>query len=98
MKSALVLSLSALALAVPTKDAISGSKVEFARERHQHKTRADGTVDMTWYLGTLKRTLLKYNKSFQMPEVVDNAPLILKRDTDAEEALTDQTEGQEDEL
>lgn len=98
MKSALILSLGAAALAAPTNDAVSGSKVSFGRERHQHKTRADGTVDMAWYLGTLKRTLLKYNSHFQMPEVMQDVAQILKRDTDAEEALTDQVEGQEDEL
>lgn len=98
MKSAVLFSLSALALAAPTKDATSGSKVAFARARHQHKTRADGTVDMDWFLGTLKGSVLKYNKNFQLPEVVQNANIIFKRDTNAEDPLTDQVEGQEDEL
>lgn len=98
MKSAILLSLSALALAAPTKEAAAGSKVAFARARHQHKTRADGTVDLDWFLGTLKGSILKYNKNFQLPEVVQRASLIFKRDTDAEDALTDQVEGDEDEL
>lgn len=98
MKSAVLLSLSALALAAPAKEAVSGSKVAFARARHQHKTRADGAVDMDWFLGTLKGSVLKYNKNFQLPEIVQNANTIFKRDTDAEDALTDQVEGEEDEL
>lgn len=99
MKVATLLSLSALALAAPTPESANvGTKVPFARKRHQHKTRADGTLDLDWFMGTLKYTLLKYNKNFQLPDIVNNAALHIKRDTDAEEPLTDQVEGQEDEL
>ncbi|KAK4502804.1 hypothetical protein PRZ48_006230 [Zasmidium cellare] len=98
MKSALLLSLSALALAAPTKESASGSKIAFSRARHQHKPRADGTVDLDRFLGTLKYTALKYNKDFQLPEILQKASLVHKRDTDAEDPLTDQVEGDEDEL
>ncbi|KXT11479.1 hypothetical protein AC579_2420 [Pseudocercospora musae] len=98
MKAAVILSLGALALAVPMQDESQGTKIPFARKRHQHVKKADGAIDLNWFMGTLKYTVLKYNKGFALPDIVNKANLILRRDTNAEEKLTDFTEGQEDEL
>ena len=98
MKSAIILSLGALALAAPTQEQSSGTKIPFSRKRHQHVRRADGTVDIEWFKSTLKTTLLKYNSNFALGDFLSDASLIFKRDTDAEEHLTDVVEGQEDEL
>lgn len=100
MKVASLIALSALALAAPTPEPeVTKVKLPLAERRQALKTRKDGEVDMQWLLGHLKYTLLKYNKDFELPELLQNLDtLIVKRDTDANEPLTDQTSGGEDEL
>lgn len=98
MKAALLLSLGALALAAPTQDQSQGTKIPFHSKRRQHVRRADGSIDLDWFMGNLKYTMLKYKSDFALPDIVNKASLHLKRDTDAEEKLADFTEGQEDEL
>ncbi|KAM3418932.1 hypothetical protein BST61_g4890 [Cercospora zeina] len=98
MKSALILSVGALALAAPTQEQGQSTRVSFPRKRHQHVRRADGSVDLNWFKSTLKTTILKYDSGFQLPDILSDANLLFKRDTDAEEHLTDVVEGQEDEL
>jgi hypothetical protein len=98
MKSALVLSLGALALAAPTQDQSQGTTIAYSRKRHENIRRADGAVDWPRFMGSLKYSLLKYNPHLALPDVLDQATLLLKRDTDAEEELTDFTAGEEDEL
>ncbi|CAK1355582.1 Aspartic protease [Cercospora beticola] len=98
MKLALILSAGALALAAPTQEQSPGARIAFPRKRHNQIRRADGSVDLTWFKRTLKTTILKYDSGFQLPEILNDVDLLFKRDTDAEEHLTDVVEGQEDEL
>lgn len=98
MKTVAVVSLGALVLAAPTQDQRQGTKITFDRRRHQHVTRADGSIDLDWLMGTVKYTMLKYNSGFELPEMVAKASMHNKRDTDAEEKLTDFTSGQGDAL
>ncbi|KAI5369695.1 Putative aspartic peptidase A1 family, aspartic peptidase, active [Septoria linicola] len=98
MKSTLLLSFSALALAAPTQDQSQGTTIPFHRKRHQLVRRADGNVDFEWFKSTLKTTILKYDSGFALPQALQDVGLVFKRDTDAEEHLTDVVEGQEDEL
>ncbi|EGP88013.1 unnamed protein product [Zymoseptoria tritici ST99CH_1A5] len=89
--TAAILSLGALALAAPTQET-QGTKVEYSRKRHEHQKREDGSVDTQWFLGNFKKTLLKYDSNFELPDALQNVPAILKRDTDANEPLTDQSQ------
>lgn len=99
--AAALLSLGLLApcLAAPTASSQNeAAKIPLARERQQHRKRADGSVDTAWLLGTLKETTRKYNKNIALPDIVKNAPNVVKRDTDANLPLTDQVNGEEDVL
>lgn len=96
--AAVVLSLGALALAAPTPDA-QGTTLSIDRSRHIIQTRDDGTVDWDWVMSSLKGTLLKYNKNLDFSGTsLANVSPIFKRQTNAEEALTDAVEGGQDEL
>ena len=99
MKVATVLSIATLALAAPAPSAESnaGTKVAFSRKRHQPMTRDDGTIDMDWLRGKLKYTVKKYNPDFVLDGMLADVMPIVKRDTDAEEKLTDQVEQGADE-
>lgn len=99
MKTAALLSLGLLApcLAVPTAKS-QMTRISLAREKQQHRKRADGSVDVEWLMGTLKETARKYNKDFELPAIVQNAPNVVKRDTDANLHLTDQVNGPSDVL
>jgi hypothetical protein len=95
MKIAAILSLGTLALAAPTQEKSQGTKIPYLRERHAHRIRGDGSVDTRWLLANFKHTILKYDPSFDLPAALRDAPSllgILKRDTDAEEPLTDQSQ------
>jgi hypothetical protein len=100
MKTAALLSLGLLApcFAAPTTSTKQAPKVPLARERYQPHKRADGSVNTDWLLSQLKNVARKYNKDFELPEIVQNAPNLIKRDTDANEALTDQVTDGEDTL
>lgn len=100
MKTAALLSLGLLApcLAAPTVVKDRSIKIPLAREKQQHRKRADGSVDLDWFLGTLRETVRKYNKDIELPSIVENAPSVSKRDTNANLHLTDQVEDGEDEL
>ena len=96
--AAVVLSLGALALAVPTPDA-QGTTLSIDRSRHTIQTRDDGTVDWNWVLSSLKGTILKYDKNADFSgTLLAGVSPILKRATNAEEALTDGVTDGEDEL
>jgi hypothetical protein len=92
MKTAALLSLSALALAAPTQQESQGTKIPYSRARHEHRKRDDGSLDFQWLLGNFKHTLLKYDPNFDLPAALQNVSSILKRDTDANEHLTDQSQ------
>jgi len=98
MKAATVLAFGALALAAPTPDVEIGSKVPLLRRKAEHKLTSDGSVHFGWLKEHLKYTLLKYNKDFELPDFLLDIGNIEKRGTNANEPLTDQNDGGDDEL
>jgi len=98
MKVATLISLGALALAAPTPEPEVGTKVPLPRRAADHKLHKDGSVDLEWFKRHLKYTLLKYNKNFELPDYLRDLEIHFKRDTDAEEALVDESSGGSDVL
>lgn len=96
MKSAIILSLSAIALAAPRPEAHSqGSNVPVNAKRSSVTTNDDGSVDYSGFLSMLRTTVRKYNNAMELPAAVENSSLNWKR---ANVPLVDQNMDGEDVL
>lgn len=98
MKTSTVLAFSALALAAPTPETEVGTKVPLLRRKADHQLTSGGSVHFEWFKDHLRYTLLKYNKDFELPDFLQDLGHIGRRDTNANEPLTDQNDGGDDEL
>ncbi|CAK4030641.1 Aspartic protease [Lecanosticta acicola] len=93
MKSAIILSLGALALAAPKPES-QPKKISYSRK--QHETRADGDIDYTPFFTAIRTAVRKYNSQKELPAAIEKAGL-QKRTSN--EPLTDDVEdGTVDEL
>lgn len=93
MKSAVILSLGALALAAPKPES-EPTKVAYNRRGYEARDAAGGDEDYMPFMVALRNAVRKYDAEKQLPAALENAGL-QKR---ANEPLTDEVEmGQLDE-